>query len=357
MNVETATCLPDYVVFGTEAPDPRAAAIEAWTGTLGPDDALEQRYDALCEGSPCGAPVLRLVHHVASGRCVGVAALAPRRMVLRGREVRGAVLAHFAIHRGHRSLGPAVMLLESLLAAAAGRVDVVYGIPRNSEGAGAALRRAGLRPIGEMQRLVRVVRHGRYLARKIPAPLARTAGWVVDRVHALRDLTAAWRAPPLRRQWIDACDARMDRIWARGDAGEALTSERGADILRWRFDHAPGAGVRYLVLEDDRGGALCWFACEVDPRWPHILNVVDFWSLGGCDGPSAHQVRALVRQAWCDGMATVSLSLCATAAGRAPWRSAGFVERGRQVVYGSWFDSDLAAQPPALHFTDFEQDG
>lgn len=358
MNMAGATRLPAYMVVGAGETDLRAGAIEAWSGTLGPDDVLEQRYEAVCERSPFGAPVMHLVRHVATGRFVGVAALAPRRMVVRGREVRAAVLAHFAIHHGHRSLGPALMLLESLLAQAAGRFDLVYGIPRNSESAGAALRRAGLRPVGEMLRLVRVIRHGPYLARKLPKPLALVAGWLVDRGQALLDVPAAWRAPTLRREWVDACDARMDRLWMQGGHGEALTSERGTDMLRWRFDDAAGAAVRYLVLSDDRGEACCWFACEVDARWPHILNVLDFWSRAGAGGrPSVDEVRALLRQAWCDGRATVSLSLCTDSAGQAPWFAARFAERGRQDVYGRWFDAALAAEPPALRFTDLEQDG
>lgn len=259
MNMEAATRLPAYMVVGAGETDLRSGAIEAWSGTLGPEDVLEQRYDAVCERSPFGAPVMHLVRCVASGRFVGVAALAPRRMVVRGRKVRAAVLAHFAIHRGHRSLGPALMLLESLLAAGAGHFDVVYGIPRNSEGAGAALRRAGLRPIGEMLRLVRVMRHGPYLARKMPKPLAVVAGWLVDRGQALLDMPAAWRAPALRREWVDACDARMDRLWAQGSQGDALTSERGTEMLRWRFDGSAGGAVRYLMLSDDRDDAVCWF--------------------------------------------------------------------------------------------------
>lgn len=357
VNIESASHLPAYLVLGPEDTDARAAAIEAWRGTLGPDDVLEHRYEAVCERSPFGTPVLRLVQSVATGRFVGVAALAPRRMLLRGRRVRAAVLAHFAIQRGHRSLGPALMLLQSLLAEAPGRFDVVYGIPRNSESAAAALRRAGLMPIGEVVRLVRVVRHAPYLARRLPKALSRVAGWLIDRVRDLGELPAALRAPSLRGEWVDACDARMDRLWARSRHGDALTSERGADMLRWRLDGAAGAAVRYLVLGDDRDGVLAWFACEVDPRWPHILNVVDFWSItGGGDIDPAH-VRALVRQAKRDGMATVSLSLCATAAGKAPWFAARFVERGRQDVYGRWLDPALAAVPPALHFTDLEQDG
>jgi hypothetical protein len=148
----------------------------------------------------------------------------------------------------------------------------------------------------------------------------------------------------------------MDRLWARSHHGDALTSERRTRMLRWRLDLAAGATVRYLVLHDGSGEAVAWFACEINPRWPHILNVLDFWSVAGAVVAPVH-VRALLRRAKHDGMATVSLSLCASAEGRAPWHALRFVERGGQAVYGRWLDPQLAARPPALHFTDLEQDG
>lgn len=353
MSVEP---LPAYIVMAAGVAEGRAGAIEAWRGTLGPDDTLEERYAALCERSPYGAPVLRLVQHRASGRFIGVAALGPRRMVCGGREVRAAVLSHFAIDREHRSLGPALMLLESLLAEGRQRFDLVYGVPRNSAGAGAVLRRAGLKPVGQIVRLVCVVRHAPYLRRKMAGPLAACVGWLADRWRDLRALPVARASACLRAEWTSAADGRMDRLWETGVRGETLYSERGTRMLRWRLDGAVASTVRYLVLGDADGQPSAWFACEVNPAWPHILNVLDFWSDAG-GVVSRAQVQGLVRQARKAGMAAVSVSLCASAASMAAWTASGFVERARQDVHGTWCDPSLAAAPPPLHFTDLEQDG
>ncbi|MEN1957286.1 hypothetical protein [Luteimonas changyuni] len=154
MNLESTAVVPAYRICDGQhgVGDPRGAAIAAWRGSLGDDDALlGARYDAMCLHSPFGRPVFRFVEHVDDG-IVGLLALAPRRMRAGGRELLAGVLSHLAIHPRHRSLGPALMLLESVLAAAEQHFDLVYGIPNASQGANAALRRAGLCPLAGMER-------------------------------------------------------------------------------------------------------------------------------------------------------------------------------------------------------------
>ena len=354
--MEQPVLLAEYAVRAGDVGDPRAAAVAAWHGNLGEDDIeLGARYDALW-ASPHGTPVVRFVEHVASGVIVGVAALAPRRMRTECREVRAAVLSHLAIHREHRSLGPALMLLEALLAEARERFDLVYGIPNSSEGAGAALRRVGLRPARRLPRMVRVLRHAEYLERRLPRLLARPAAVAADALHALRDHARAMFAPRLRTRWVDTCQDGMDRLWQRSVPGPALASVRDAAMLRWRFDNAVGTRMRYLLVEGG-SGTVAWFACDIDPKWPRVLNVHDYWSEDAERGIARPLLRALVRRVRADGLASLSLRAGVGDAAMAPWRAEGFVERGAQEVYTAWLDPALAAAPPPLHATYIDQDG
>lgn len=359
MNAEAVALRDAYRVCEDvrELGDPRAAAIRAWRGSLGDDDALlGARYDALCLRAPHGAPLLRFIEHAGDG-VVGFLALAPRRMRAGGREVRAGVLSHMAIRPGHRSLGPALMLLESALDAAAGRFDLVYGIPNANQGASAALRRAGMRPLGNLERTVRIVRHGRYVARRAPPWLARPGGLLLDAVDAT---VGAWRGrgrAGLRGRWARHFEPGMDAPWSRASAHPALTAVRDEAMLRWRFDGAVGSRIRYYVVADAAGAVHTWFACGVEARWPHVLDVHDFWSADACRGIDQAALRLLLRAARREGRAAVSLRAAIGDEAAAPWRACGFRPRGEQQVFARWLDPALAANPPLPHLTYIDQDG
>lgn len=359
MNAESVAVLPVYRIRDGdgEVDDPRAAAIAAWRGSLGDDDALlGERYDALCLRAPGGKPLLRFVEHVEEG-VVGVLALAPRRMHAGGRELRAGVLSHLAIRPGHRSLGPALMLLESVLADGEGRFDLVYGIPNASQGAAAALRRAGMRPLAELQRSVRVVRHAHYLARRLPRLLATPAGLLVDAADALGRAWASLRGPRLRARWADGFEPAMADPWTGAPAHPALTAVRDEAMLRWRFDQGVGMRIRYLLLENASGRVQAWFACGVEAQWPHILEVHDFWSADAREGIDAQALRALLAQARRAGYAAVGLRAAMAPAAAGPWQACGFRHRGGQQVLVRWLDPALASAPPPPHMTYIDQDG
>lgn len=337
--------------------DARAAAIHAWRGSLGDDEAmLGDRYDAVCVHAPGGQPVIRFVEHVDDG-IVGVLGLAPRRMRAGGRELRAGVLSHLAIRPEHRSLGPALMLLESVLAAAEGRFDLVYGIPNANQGATAALRRAGMRPLALLQRSVRIVRHGSYLARRVPAWLAAPAGMVLDAADGLRLGWDRFRGPRLRARWADRFDPAMRGLPDCAGAHPALTAVRDETMLRWRFDAIVGLRIRYLLVEQAEGPLRAWFACSVDPEWPHILVIHDFWSCDALDGIDSRVLRVLLGEARRSGYAAVSLRAALGSDASAPWRASGFRARDGQQVMVRWLDPALAAAPPPPHLTYIDQDG
>lgn len=335
----------------------RAAAIHAWRGSLGDDDAvLGDRYDAVCVHAPGGQPVIRFVEHVDDG-IVGFLGLAPRRMRAGGRELRAGVLSHLAIHPGHRSLGPALMLLESVLAAAEGRFDLVYGVPNANQGATAALRRAGMRPLASMERNVRIVRHGSYLARRLPAWVAGPAGMVLDAADGLRLGWDRFRVPRLRARWSDHFDPAMRDLPDGSSVHPALTAVRDETMLRWRFDAAVGIQMRYLMVEQAGGPLRAWFACCVDPQWPHILAIHDFWSRDALDGIDRRLLRVLLGEARRRGYSAVSVRAALEPGASAPWRANGFRTRDAQQVMVRWLDPALAAAPPPPHLTYIDQDG
>lgn len=356
MNARLAPSPQAYRVVDDGAVDMPAAAVDVWRGSLPASDALlRARFNALVR-SPHGAPVLRAVEHEADG-VVGFLALAPRPMRCGARALRAGVLSHFAILPEHRSLGPALMLIEAVLQAASDRFDLAYGIPNAHQGASAVLRRGGFRPLAELERSVRIVRHGPYLARRTHRALATPAGLAVDAADAMRRHWSRLRRPRLRARWVEQHVPEMDAPWAASGPHAALAAVRDGTMLRWRFDQGVGTRIRYLLVEDAAGTVQAWFACGVEERWPHVLDVHDFWSADARDGIATEAITLLLSEARRRGHASVSLRAAMSEAAAAPWRASGFRSRDAQQVLVRWFDPDLAASPPVPHMTYLDQDG
>lgn len=342
---------PVYTAHAGDITRDRDHVIAVWRGNLGQASRQAAKYDWFYGTCPWGPPLLQLLRHEPSATWVGTAAAGARRMSWQGNAVRAGVLVDIAVDARHRTLGPALMLQSSLLDAAAGRFDLLYGFP-NAKSL-PVVKRLGYEVIEFMPRYSRVLRHGDYLARHLPGMLARPLGWLLD---TLRDAGDALRGRGLLARWSERVDPRMDDLWRDSDHGNGPLAVRDTELLRWRFDESPVADVRYLLLgERPDGPLLGWFACQARQ---HTLQVCDFWSTDAAQGVGRPLIDALLRAARREGYAAVSLEYAAPARKLANWLRAGFVERSRRPVIGRWLRDPAGngGTPPEWHLTHADED-
>ena len=329
----------------------RDEVVSVWRGNLGQESQQTAKYDWFYGTCPWGPPLLQMLRHEPTATWVGTAAAGPRRMVWQGREIRTGVLVDIAVDARHRTLGPALILQSALLDAATHRFDLLYGFPNAK--ALPVVKRLGYAVIAHMPRYSRVLRHGTYLARHMPAALARPLGWLAD---LLCDMHGSLRDRGLVARWSDSVDPRMDTLWHDSEHGHGPLAVRDTALLRWRFDQSPMARVRYLLVgEHEDGPLLGWFACQVKE---HTLQVCDFWSVDAAQGVGRRLIDTLVRVARRDGHAAVSLEYAAPARKLANWRRAGFIERSRRPVIGRWLQDRVTTgeAPPEWHLTHADED-
>lgn len=345
--MDAAVAAPSYATRIGDAARDRDAVLAIWRGNLGDDTRMPAKYGWFYQHAPAGAPLLMLL--TADGADVGACSAGRRRMLHDGRAIRGGVLVDLAVLPQHRSLGPAMILQQGLLAASRDSLDVLYGFPNPK--AAPVFKRIGYRALGELGRHACVLRHRDYLARRLPAALAATAGALLDGALRLGRALRHPRAWGLRATWRDRVDPRMDTLWQASPKPAGIVAVRDVAHLRWRFDEAPGGGFRYLLLSDPRNDALCaWFATRSDG---HTLHVHDFWSRRG-NVPAGHQLCALLRAARRAGHAAVSVELSTSVDALAPWSALGFSQRGKRPVFGRWNAGDGAAPP--MHLTAGDED-
>lgn len=327
-----------------------------WQGNLPDQRDREHKFNWFYrDASPWGATLFRLLRHEPSGTWVGTAAIGRRHMRYRGQDIRAGILADMTVDARHRSLGPAMMLQESLSEAALGEFDLLYGFPNPT--AAVVMRRLGYFTLAQLPRFTRVLRHHVYLGRHLPRVLARLAGWCIDTLRRVQD--AAWRFPgPVPRvSWSMHADPRMDALWQHSAPGDTLMAPRTVALLQWRFDRFPAGNTRYLLLSDPGNGRLlAWFACQ---QASGHLHVRDFWSDDAADGVGRGYIAALVRAARAEGCAAVDISCAAPAPRLDNWRALGFVEREHRLIVGQWLDGRIQPESPPddYHFTSADEDG
>ena len=334
---------PGYRVRPGDVAADREAVLGLWRGNLGVEARMARKYAWFYAGAPQGAPLMAVLVHGDGAQPVGTCSAGRRRMVLDARPLQAGVLVDLAVTPEHRSLGPALMLQQGLFADGRAQLDLLYGFPNPK--AVPVFKRIGYRALAQMERHVRVVRHGPYLARRMPASLAALAGAAVDAAHGL----ARALRTRLRHAWHDRVPD-IAPLWDASPRPEAITAERTPEALRWRFDAAPDAAFRHLVLHDAAGMA-AWFATK---REDHVLHVHDFWTRTGAAPTPAH-LDGLLAAARRAGAAAVSIELATLGSLRQPWREAGFTVRSARPVFG-WCAFAASDAPVPLHLVSADED-
>ena len=348
----TGASPPQYVVRAGDPLRDRDAVLSAWRGNLGQEDRMAAKYDWFYLACPYGSPLLELLSEGGDNEgCLGTACAGRRRLRLRGEDVRAGVLVDLVVMPEHRSLGPALMLQQGLIAASEGQMDVLYGFPNPK--AVALCKRVGYRHLTDLVRYARVLRHRRYLQARMPGWLALPTGWLADAVIALRDGWRRLRDPRLRHEWSGSADARMDALWQGSSQGEGAVGVRDQLHARWRFDESPLAVVRYLWLTNARSNAAqAWFATKIRDE---ALHVLDFWSVNGARGLSPHHVRALLAAARIEGHASVSVEISGSEEQLHAWKDCGFKSRSGRPVYARW-NRNTADDLPDWFLTSADED-
>lgn len=333
---------PAYTVHEADVARDRDAVLALWRGNLGQDAHMAAKYDWFYRDSPAGPPLLLLLRHEASGDWVGVAGAGPRRFRHGGADRRAGVLVDLAVLPEHRSLGPALTLQQAMLERGLARFDLLYGFPNPK--AVPVFKRVGYGALGTLARMARVLRHGPYVRRRLPAlpsVLALPAGLLLDLADRVR---LALPGRGLRGQWSAQTPPELDALWAGSDHGSGPVAVRDAAFARWRFDACPLVGTEHLLVRDRAGAARAWFACQ---RRDGALHVADAWSDRGAAGVPADCIAVLLRAARARGAQALSIEIVADGAAAAGWEACGFVVRERRPVFGKAAPTlaDVAALP------------
>lgn len=327
------------------------AVISIWRGNLGSPSRHEQKFDWFYRSAPTGEPLLQLLRHEPSASWVGTCAAGPRRMEWHGREIWAGVLVDMAVTNQHRTLGPAITLQAALMQRACGQYDLLYGFPNPKSLA--VVKRIGYDILGYMPRFTRVLQHRIYLERIGLRWAARPLGWILDTFDGAMGRLRAFFNHTLHREWLDHVDPRMDTLWQQSAHGAGPITIRDTTFLRWRFDDAPTATIRYFALSASNGALQAWFACQGDGNTLHIR---DFWSFEAASGVRALHIRELICAARHGRWSALSVEHIGVSGTMDSWLECGFHQRDQRPIIGRWLDPATDHAQVCFHLTATDED-
>lgn len=295
--------------YSIVAGDPRAHKADVLAlGARNLPGMTEWRYLKYYETNPHGPPLFFFAHDGESDRFVGIAALFPTTLRVRGQLVSAAVPGDFAVDADHRGFGPAVRLQRTLLSTLprAG-LGLAFGTPNKlSE---PVIRRAGYTDLGRLTKFVKVLKTKaaleRYVRRRV---VTRSASAIADPVLSLISRERRYRRS--RRFGVEtpeAFDERFELVWEVGRRRSEVTSERSSRLLNWKFETARTDGSRrysifaLLSAADEVVGYVVFFV-----RRNNVRHIVDFASLESDDVTDA-LLAEFILDARADGASAISL--------------------------------------------------
>lgn len=226
--------------------------------------ALPDRQRWSYEENPAGPAETVVARYGTPEVVVGCGSIYPRRLRAGGKDLRAAIPADFAVHRGHRIGGAAVAIQRRLLQDGAGRFPFFIAFPNRA--ALPVLRRVGYQPIATALAWVKPLRAAyKVEARLGTGPLAHVVSMPADFALAGADAWRQRRWRPGASEIVGRADERFDRLWCRARDGYAVTGERTAAYLTWRY-RAGAEGHRFFCLVDAAGELLGYIAFRVRER-------------------------------------------------------------------------------------------
>lgn len=210
----------------------------------------EAKYSWMYENNPYGPATGWLVRN-SGGQAVGVVALFPRGIRVKGELRSAALVGDFVITKEHRSLGPALMLQRAAVQSPAKHnFDFIYGIPNRQ--AEAVLLRAGYRQVGLTIRMTKPFRSHYYLRRKLSSSLlADTLAGAIDPIlHWTAKEIRQSRNNRFRLEEMWDFDQRFDDLSGLVSDPMVIVGERNAAYLRWRYLRCPHKKYRIHALTD-----------------------------------------------------------------------------------------------------------
>jgi GNAT superfamily N-acetyltransferase len=307
----------------------RLGILHLWRENLGDPrirSVIDTRWRWMSELNPAGPVKMCVVVDSATDAVVGAAAALPRRLWVRGHEIKAAVLCDFVVDKSHRTAGPAVALQRTLARTCfQDGIGLLYGFPNDR--AFPVVARIGYKTVGMATMWFRPLQASRKLREYVPEPLARVAGAVIDGALMAHEFQCHLRR---KKVWNDSTHRTPNQtfldLWDRGKAFHRIAGERTPAYLSWRYAQHPIEQCGFFCLSEKHNEQLrAYVAYSVLDGKVNVLDA--FW-----ETPDVLQPLfvGFVRSMRAMGHASVSVCHVGDSMVLRPLRKLGFIQSSQQ---------------------------
>jgi hypothetical protein len=235
----------------------------------------ERRFDWTYESSPYGPAKCWLVRSKETGEYIGCGTLFPRALAINGERVMGGVVGDTMVDRGHRTLGPALMLQRFVTEQCNNSsCHIIYGFPNQlSE---AVNLRSGYKIIGKTVNMVRYLRSRGKIEQKTNRYVASMASPFVD---AYLRFGKFERYKGLAGEMVHgdrflSLKIEFDRLWERVVKKDKIIIERSSQYIEWRYMSHPSKKFEIYALTAENRTVRGYLVYKVENGQAQIFDLL-----------------------------------------------------------------------------------
>ena len=317
--------------------------------------STHRRTEWMYKNNPAGRAVVCTITHNKSEKDVGVLALCKRQIKTRCGIQNSGIFCDLVADRSHRTLGPALQLMqEALNTAKPLKLNKIYGWP--NEKSIVLFKRFPKAELGQVAIYRRYFNWRSIFSDHIPRLPAVVLGSVLN----VADKTLQWVLQQLIKRLydvreIDSFDESFDALWSTASERYQEIGVRNAEFLNWRFCQNSENQHRIFAVYSRKEKNLVGYVVyrklnETSVEISDFLAKDSRFSERGLLRAFSHHVRTM-------GYQKVSVHFAGNSTtARNLWIN-GFIKVGSQASIQFYFsDDDSTLQTPITHITQADHD-
>lgn len=211
-------------------------------------ESAYKRTEWAYKNNPAGRALVCIMHHRDTQKDVGLVTLCRRQFWTHSGLAEGGIFCDLVTEVSHRTLGPALKLMErALIGADEAKLDRTYGWP--SERSISLFSRLPESQVGEVQIYRRYFDWGEQFYNRLPKSLAiivgNTVGLVDTCFYGVKKLI---RSKLFTIQHIDEFGSEFNELWSVARSRYDEIGVRDASFLTWRFRDNPEQCHRIFAM-------------------------------------------------------------------------------------------------------------
>ena len=251
-----------YDVVEREGKDACSQALNLWLRVFG----QPKRFKEKCSwyyGFEKNKSKIYLLQAKGGQEVFGAISHVHREFIEKRGEITLGYCADFAIEEKHRVLGPAILLLKSMIASQEKSIEVIYGFPNNR--AVGVMCRAGFSILNEVSRYALILNSKHYTDKSKFSYLMKPISLVLNPAIKLYiKIVKTIYCSEYKLAEETEADSSFDELWGHWTKqSDKVVGRRDKEYIKWRFLDNPLNNFRLFTLRDKVDHQLTGYAIFV----------------------------------------------------------------------------------------------